>query len=382
MSDSSPRLFRLILVLVLIGLAGSVYLTQLDLRIMRSGGEAVDSFCSFGARFDCVEVASSKYSLVLGIPIALYGIEFFVVALGLLLLGRRSETWPSYLFWMTAASLPVIAVLGYLSLVVIDSVCVVCLLVHTCNLTAFVTLLIAHRGRLGELLAAGPREIVALLRSPGPARGLLLAVAVLALSQFFWAPRFFTDLGGGGVHSWRGLRSAGMTIGRPDAPLQIEVFTDYQCPFCGRASRALLEAMARHPDEIFLRHRDFPMDQACNPLIKRPFHPQACAAARVARCAARQGKFWPLGEQLFNHRESLDEATMMSLAGEVGLDRGELRRCLADPAIAADLRADISEGLGRGVEGTPTFFVNGEKIVGFRSPEFWEEKLAEALRQR
>jgi len=371
--------FQLVLVLLLLGLVASIYLAVLDLRIMRAGGETVDSFCSFSMRFDCVAVARSEYSLVFGIPIAVYGIEFFLVGLGWLLLSRRPGTfraWPSCLFWMTAAALPVIAALGYLSFAVIGSLCLVCLVVHGCNLGVFLALVATNHARFGRLAAAGPRELWSAFRSPGSARIWLPAIAVVALSQFFWAPRFFTDLGGGSQF-WRGLPSAGLTIGRPDAPLRIEEFTDYQCPFCGKANQALMEAASKYPQEIFIRHRDYPMDMACNANITRPFHRQACAAARVARCAGRQGKFWPMDEQLFENRESLDESTMARLAAGLGLNQGELARCLANPEIQAEIQNDIREGAARGVTGTPTFFVNGEKVVGFRPVEFWEEKLAE-----
>lgn len=377
-TGSQRGIFLLALALIFVGLAASAYLTALDLRIMWAGGGTVESFCLFSTRFDCITVASSKYSLVFGIPIAVYGIEYFLAILGLLIVSRTSgviRAWQSLLFWLTASSLPVIVALDYISFALIGSLCLVCLIVHGCNLLLLLALLVTNRAKLGQLAAEGPREVISVLKSRGSTRIILLILAALTLSQFYWAPRFFKDLGGKS-QSWRGLPSVGLTIGQPKAPLQIEEFTDYQCPFCDKANKALMEAAAKNPESIFIRHRDYPMDMACNSNITRPFHRQACDAARAARCAARQGKFWPMDEQLFDNRKSLDEETIKRVAVSLSLNQDEFDRCLSDPAILSEIQDDIREGAARGVTGTPTFFVNGEKIVGFRPATFWEEKLA------
>jgi protein-disulfide isomerase len=380
-SSAPPRngVFFFALFLALVGLTGSVYLADLDVRVLRAGGAAVSSFCTISEGLDCVAVAASKYALFLGVPVAFYGVEFFVAMLALLLLSRLPRwplrRWDSYLAWFAALSVPVIVVLGYISVGLIGSLCLVCLTVHGANLLLLATLLVANRARLAELALAGPRELLAVLRSQRAAQVAGAALAVAALSQFFWMPRLLPA----GVKMerglWNGLTSAGLTLGPADAPLRIEVFTDYQCPFCDKANDALLSVAAKHPNAVYIRHRDFPLDMACNPTLDRPFHPNACEAARYARCAAAQNRFWAMDELLFLNQATLAEPDLRRLAAEAGLDPVRLDRCLADPATLRAIQVDIREGAKRGVEGTPAFFVNGEMVVGFKPAAYWEQRI-------
>jgi protein-disulfide isomerase len=205
--------------------------------------------------------------------------------------------------------------------------------------------------------------------------GAVLVVGV-ALSQFFWVPPLLRGTGSSRAPgAWHGLPVAGLTVGPPDARLRVEEFTDFECPHCGRAHQVMMDVLRRHPGKIHLVHRDFPLDMSCNPLVKREFHPNACRAALYARCAARQDLYWPYEELLFENREQLDERNLRALARQVGLDLPRLERCLEDPRTLESLQSDINEGLRRGITGTPTLFVNGDKHVGMQPLSFWEEKL-------
>jgi protein-disulfide isomerase/uncharacterized membrane protein len=374
-----------ILLLLLIGLLSSAYLLHLFVQVRSRGAGNVESFCAVSDTLNCVTVANSSYSTFLGLPIALYGLEFFALAIGLCALSLARvwslRAWDSLIFVLCGLSLPVCGLLAWISATQIRSFCLLCMTIYTSVGLAFLILLLAHRGRLRELCAEGPQE----LGQVGARWGAVLAlVVIVGLSQIGWAPsaiKHLTDEPSGAAEStplWEGLPTSGLSIGPADAVVKIEEFTDYQCPHCGNAHTVMMEVLRRFPGKLRLVHRDFPLDMACNPKVTRPFHPNACQAAYYGRCAAQQGKYWPLDALLFQHRERLEEDQLKALASKVGLDLDRLARCVASPLTQSAILADIQDGLRLGVEGTPTLFVNGEKIVGMRPLEFWEERIREA----
>ncbi len=174
---------------------------------------------------------------------------------------------------------------------------------------------------------------------------------------------------------------ATVSVGPATAKVRIEDFTDYQCPFCSRSRQAIAEAMKNvGASKVRYIHRDFPLDNACNPRVSSPFHPSACQAAYAARCAAEQGKFEALDALLFQEGASLDDARLRAAITKAGLDEKRLDRCVQSPRTRQAVLDDILLGGVRGVSGTPTLFVNGEKVSGARSVEFWEEKLRAHLK--
>jgi protein-disulfide isomerase len=156
--------------------------------------------------------------------------------------------------------------------------------------------------------------------------------------------------------------------GPQDAPVTVIEFSDFQCPFCRRLTEGMEQAVQKDPNvRVYFRH--FPMDQACNPLIDRPFHEHACDAAYAAVCAGRYGKFWDMHDRLFAHNDKLSRDDLLGYARDLGLDVEAFKACLDDPAIKDAVRKDAEMGIQLGVQGTPTFFVNGHRQVGARSPD-------------
>jgi uncharacterized membrane protein/predicted DsbA family dithiol-disulfide isomerase len=380
-SHSTGRAFTIfLLALFFIGLAASVYLTNLHLLVHDPDEGPVDSFCDLSAKVSCVTVADSEYSTVFGIPVSMYGVEYFALGLLILLLSGAkggSGFSRSFLFWMTAASLPVCAILGYIAAVKIDSICILCAVVYGVNIISFAGLLIAERADLRGLLTEAPQTIISGVKGKsavGIGFGLLI---LFGITQYVWLPNFFEfdekqpqagNFAPGAIYS-------GRTLGDLAAPVRIEEFTDFQCPHCGRAHAVILGLMADFPGKIRLEHRDMPLDMACNPKIEKPFHANACNAAIWATCAAEQNRFWPFEHLLFENRTLLDAGHLADFANQAGLDMIEMEKCVSDGAILSKVIADITEGHARGVTGTPSVFVNGEMIVGYKDRAFWETKL-------
>ena len=163
----------------------------------------------------------------------------------------------------------------------------------------------------------------------------------------------------------------------PDAPargaaqpvLTIVEFGDFECPSCALAFPVVDSLIALHGDEVRLEYRHYPL----------PMHEHALRAARAAVEAERQGAFWAYHDILFRNGDRLTDADLVGYADSLGLDAGAFADALADGRHAGRVEADRLLGTSLAVTGTPTFFVNGYRIVGI--PPVWVLDLAlEAFR--
>jgi protein-disulfide isomerase len=165
-------------------------------------------------------------------------------------------------------------------------------------------------------------------------------------------------------------------IGAEDPELVIEEYSDYFCPYCKRAHFLQRQIVRGNQGRVRLVHRHFPLDEACNPLITRPFHPGACLFAKAAICAKSQGKFWEINDSLYS-RESLKgetwEAKINSAARGVGLNLSQFGECLSSDTAHKELREDIDEGLFLQLQGTPSFVVDSKVYVGGLDEEVFRQ---------
>lgn len=134
--------------------------------------------------------------------------------------------------------------------------------------------------------------------------------------------------------------------------VQIEVFSDFQCPYCARFSRTIEALLEREDLEIVFRH--YPLG----------YHSFARGAASAALCAGEQGKFWAMHKAIFAHNDNLGLDNLKILAKDLGLDLSAFGECVEASATNEKIEADIARGREKGVNKTPTTFVNGEKVEG------------------
>jgi protein-disulfide isomerase len=150
-------------------------------------------------------------------------------------------------------------------------------------------------------------------------------------------------------------------IGRLDASVQLVEYGDYQCPFCSEALPGVKELLSTFGDGVVFVFRHFP-------LVSQ--HPNAWRAALAAEAAGAQHRFWEMHNHLLSHQHELSDDELSSHARALGLDMDQFERDLHDAAVAERVRQDTIGGLQSGVMGTPTFFVNGQRLEGgFRSRE-------------
>jgi protein-disulfide isomerase len=143
--------------------------------------------------------------------------------------------------------------------------------------------------------------------------------------------------------------------GANDAPVTFVEYGDYECPYCGAAYPIVKEVQARMGDRIRFVFRNFPITTS---------HPHAEQAAEAAEAAAAQGSFWEMHDYLYEHQRQLEDQDLRGYAEELGLDVEKFDRELADHSHAARVREDFMSGVRSGVNGTPTFYINGERHDG------------------
>jgi protein-disulfide isomerase len=155
--------------------------------------------------------------------------------------------------------------------------------------------------------------------------------------------------------------------GLPSAPVTLVEYGDYECPHCGRAYPIVKELQRVLGTQVRFVFRNFPLSQA---------HPHAQHAAEAAEAAAEQGRFWEMHDMLFEQQRALDDAHLVKYARSVGLDDARFKEALTSHAFAATVRHDFVGGVRSGVNGTPTFFING-----VRHDDGWDfATLASAVR--
>jgi protein-disulfide isomerase len=166
------------------------------------------------------------------------------------------------------------------------------------------------------------------------------------------------------------VKSAGHPeVGAKDAPVTIVEFSDFQCPFCGRAEPTLRQVRAKYGDKVRLVYMDFPLG----------IHEHAIDAASAGRCAEEQGKFWQFHDAMFADQSKLKPDDLKADAKKLGLDTAKFNDCFDKGKYKSGIESDMAQGRDLGVDGTPAFFINGRPMTGAQPFEKFQSTIDEEL---
>jgi protein-disulfide isomerase len=143
--------------------------------------------------------------------------------------------------------------------------------------------------------------------------------------------------------------------GDTEAPVTLVEYGDYQCPYCGQAYPIVEELLRLRPETVRLVFRHFPLTNV---------HPYAETAAETAEAAGARQRFWPMHDWLFSHQDQIEPASLVRAAAALGMDADAVVRELGDHVYLDRIRTHFVGGVRSGVNGTPTFFVNGLRHEG------------------
>jgi formate-nitrite transporter family protein len=144
-------------------------------------------------------------------------------------------------------------------------------------------------------------------------------------------------------------------LGSDDAPITLIEYGDFECPHCGRAYPIVHEVINKMGNNLRFVYRHFPLQEQ---------HPHALHAAEAAESAGAQAKFWEMHDQLFEHQDALEDEDLVRYAAAVGVDEERVRAELDKGTYEENVRSDFMSGVRGGVNGTPTFFINGDRFDG------------------
>ena len=362
-------------------------------HVLFVAGNEDAGLCGLVKAFDCAAVEASQFSELGGIPTASFGVLYFAVLSCFLWIPRRgvgkkpeNSEDVSLASFLTLVGLITSVCLALISAFVIHAFCLGCTIVYYVNLLNSVV--------VASMLGFSPvGYFIYALRGIGVAWRVLLK----------WLPRgndwrltrgsltaflivvFLAPLLGAGPPLWaRHLKNRdviqryesrpavevkvanwSLVRGEPNAPLQIVVFTDFECPFCRESHHTIREALEPFSGQYHLVYKHYPLSSDCNPNVPKPRnpHPRACPMARLAQLSDEMDIFWEIGDALYEAAQSPDlKQALAATAERFGIDYEQWMHGIHRPDIHQRVQADIEEGARLGVEGVPTVFVNGRRL--------------------
>ena len=156
----------------------------------------------------------------------------------------------------------------------------------------------------------------------------------------------------------------GEALGRADAPVVLEVYADYQCPYCGQFARETLPGLVR----TFVAAGQLRIEERAIAFLGRTTPDESLDAAAAAACAAPSGRYWTFAEYLAWNQSGENEGAfsrdrLAAMADRVGLEPEAFNACLDDPQIRGAIQARTSQAFQAGIQSTPTFLINGEQVT-------------------
>ena len=369
----------------------SGYLLFRTFALLTSGAHGPPDVCAAVFGIGCDEALLSATSWQLGIPLAGWGLVYYVTLASILVLAWIIDDAFAPVAMSGAMVLGVLGALSSAILIVVIAaglapLCPLCLVVHAVNFS-LVGVIERLDGRpireIGASVRAGLAYVFGAEASrPAAARWHVVGFAVVALVAvvtYQWvlvqSERRAAGLEGRAdieqlIDEFESTARKDITVSTDDArlgpagaPVELVVFSDFQCPYCLTLAERVYELINRFPDNLTIVFKHFPLGKACNSLVTNDTHPYACSAARAAESAHLQGKFWPFHDALFANGVAGEEAIERA-ARESGLDMQRFELDQLSEETTRKVQADVDLGVRVGVDGTPTVFINGRRAPG------------------
>jgi len=384
-------LARFGVLLILAGAALAISALLVAPHLFKQGAAIVDNPAMCGQDFQidtygCEGVFASRYAVLWGQPLALWGMAYFLgIVVWLLAAGRALAFNALFLLVCLAGAIGSVAMLVIL-LVVLPGMCRWCLAVNGLNFLLTIMVISCYVSSHRSPPRPGPaaRTIImsgVLAVCSGSAVMLTTEALMLTSRAGLYKQQYFKLWLNTDYQRWLFVKQKRLAIpfgtsdqvlGPRKAKLRITVFKDFQCPACHRAWQQLKQLQEQYPRHIALVAKHYPLDKTCNDRVLRSRHPFSCAAARASQAAYLVGgeqafwKYYQLLEMEENYKQ-LDMAPYMKLAGDAGLDLAEFEQALADPRVEQVIAADVKLAGKLKITGTPAIFFNGKHVRGWNA---------------
>ena len=396
----------------ILGFLASCYLLFHHMKVKASIGLG-DSFCSINNYINCDKIALSSYSEILGVPIAVFGISFYLVLFYFSFVAGKSKIFniklDALIYFLTALSAFYSLFLLLISLLKVKAACLFCYFLYLASFLIFYFARACYRNAKHFQNEADGKSFKEALNAKSlkldfpflPSSAVIFSSAVLPFilptlisaslspaaeyvdngevqlnspskiledkyQNWLFAPenKFKFTFSNGPLPEDK-LYSADFYKGSQNPIVQIVEFSDMECPFCRMSSPKLTKIVQKYPEAVQLVFKNFPLHSDCNSLIPEGgMHKNACKGARAIRCAGliSPEKFWQVHNVLYKDKD-FDSSLLSKLESEFQKPENLTRfKVCYEGSYPAGVEEDVEEGRKFGVSSTPSVFLNGRLI--------------------
>ncbi len=343
---------------------------------------ALSSFCSINSFIDCDGAARTSVSQFLGIPLAYWGMFFYITIFFLTIVNKLKKykflhflevfkNPNSYIVVIGSIAFLCSMILGGISLFGIKKLCILCFITYFIDLAIA---LIAIEGGIKEYFLSFKTTFIDFIDGikKYPKTFVTLLISVIVFLTYSGITYSFIPH----IQKSKEIRKyynmkvnpykvSGNVLGNENGSVVIELYSDFVCPMC-YVNNIMIHKAAKEYSNIKVVHHNYPFDTICNPYITAMMHPNACFMARASIAAEKQGNYWGMGSLLFERQPKNDEE-VMKLAEEINLDMDKFLKDYNSTETFNKLDNEIQYAYEElGIDATPTMYVNGEQYVGIK----------------
>lgn len=342
---------------------------------------ALSSFCSINDFVDCDGIAKTTTSQFLGVPLAYWGMGFYLFVLMLLFVDKIKqikflsffEVFKRPMFYISSLGLisfVVSVLLALKSVFILHKICILCFFTYILDaLIALIATDFENGGFITSIKYSFEDFIEGVKKYT-----LHFSVAVLLASSlliYATVANPFTPQ----VKKMNSIKTylkmttnpyavSGNYLGAQNAPVKVELYSDYACPMCF-AYNIMLHQLVKELGNVYVEPHNLPLDKECNKYLKKQVHKGACRYAKYAVAAKNQGKYWDMSTLLFEYHPKTDTEAIQ-LAQKLGLDINKFKKDISSKETYKQITADIDYAVSQGVLGTPTIVINGKRYAGMK----------------
>lgn len=367
-------------VLSLIGLALAIKLACIY-YVANYEQYALSSFCSINDFIDCDGAAKSSVSQFWGIPLAYWGIFFYVIILFLTVVDKIKQIKflrflevfknpMSYMTFLGTIAFVCSMILAGLSIFKIHKLCILCVITYFID---FAIALVASSCNPKKFIYAFKDTVIDFIAGAKKYTKTFIILLILAISFFSYSS--ITDNFVPHIKKHKSIikyrkmtynpyRVNGNTLGNERADVVINLYSDFVCPLC-YIHNIMLHQAVKEFSNVKVIHHNYPFDKECNPYISVNMHPNACFMSKGAIAAKNQGNYWGMSSLLYeNQPQNMED--MLKLVRILKFNEEQFIKDFNSEATEKEIESELEQANEIGLDATPTMYVNGDKIVGVK----------------
>lgn len=342
---------------------------------------ALSSFCSINDFIDCDGAAKSSVSQFWGIPLAYWGMLFYITIFFFTIVDKLKnikflkflevfKNPMSYIAVLGTVAFVISMILAGLSLFKIHKLCVLCVVTYFIDL---IIALVASSCSIKQIASDFKNTVLDFIVGAKRYPKTLAILLIIAISFFTYSGVTYNFVPHikkqKAILKYRDIkfnpyRVKGNTLGSEKADVVIELYSDYVCPLC-YIHNIMLHQAAKEFSNIKIIHHNYPFDKECNPYISFNMHPNACFMARGAIAARNQGNYWEMSSLLYENQPTKME-DMLKLAKQLNFNEAEFISDFESDKTSKEIEVELNKAVDLNIDSTPTMYVNGDKIVGVK----------------